>query len=168
MPAVPRYHAAVAGVKTNAVRLLESRGFRFVLASYDFDKEALDAVTAARKLGVEPERVFKTLVTRSDLGDIFVFCVPGPAELDLKKAARAVQRKKVEMVRAGELFELTGYIRGGCSPIGAKRPYPLVVDESVRLFETVYVSAGIRGLQIVISPDDLIDATGAAVADVAS
>ncbi len=125
-------------------------------------------MTAAAKLGVEPERVFKTLVTRSDRGDVFVFCIPGPAELDLKKAARAVGRKKVEMVRAGELLELTGYVRGGCSPIGMKKPYPLLVDESVQLFDAVYVSAGVRGLQLVIGPDALIAVTGATIADVAS
>ena len=154
--------------KTNAVRLLESRGVAFDLASYQVDESALDAVTAAGKLGVEPERVFKTLVTRSDRGDIFVFCIPGPAELDLKKAARAIGRKRVEMVRAGELLELTGYVRGGCSPVGMKRPYPLIVDESVQLFDAVYVSAGVRGLQLVIGPDALVAVTNASLADVAS
>jgi len=158
----------VAPAKTNAVRLLESRAVPFALASYEVDEQALDAVTAAARLGVEAERVFKTLVTRSDRGDIFVFCIPGPAELDLKKAARAVDRKKVEMVKAGELLELTGYVRGGCSPIGMKKPYPLVVDESVELFDTVYVSAGARGLQLVIAPAALVAASSAALADVAS
>jgi Cys-tRNA(Pro)/Cys-tRNA(Cys) deacylase len=158
----------VAPAKTNAVRLLESRDVPFALASYQVDEQALDAVTAAARLGVEPDRVFKTLVTRSDRGEIFVFCIPGPAELDLKKAARAVDRKKMEMVRAGELLELTGYVRGGCSPIGMKKPYPLIVDESVELFEAVYVSAGARGLQIVIGPAALLAASGAALADVAS
>lgn len=154
--------------KTNAVRLLESRAVPFALASYEVDEQALDAVSAARRLGVEPERVFKTLVTRSDRGDIFVFCIPGPAELDLKKAARAVKRKKVEMVRAAELLELTGYVRGGCSPIGMKKPYPLILDESAELFDAVYVSAGARGLQIVIAPAALSSAAGALLADVAS
>ncbi len=158
----------VPAAKTNAVRLLESRGVAFTLASYQVDESALDAVTAAAKLGVEPERVFKTLVTRSDRGDVFVFCIPGPAELDLKKAARAIGRKKVEMARAGELLELTGYVRGGCSPIGMKKPYPLIVDESVQLFDTVYVSAGVRGLQLVIGPGALVAVTNASLADVAS
>ena len=158
----------MAPAKTNAVRLLESRAVPFALASYEVDEQALDAVTAAARLGVEAERVFKTLVTRSDRGDIFVFCIPGPAELDLKKAARAVDRKKVEMVKAGELLELTGYVRGGCSPIGMKKPYPLVVDESVELFDRVYVSAGARGLQLVIAPAALVAAASAALADVAS
>lgn len=158
----------MAPAKTNAVRLLDSRAVSFTLASYEVDDQALDAVTAAGKLGVEPERVFKTLVTRSDRGDIFVFCIPGPAELDLKKAARAVARRKVDMVKAAELLPLTGYIRGGCSPIGMKKPYPLILDESVELFETVYVSAGVRGLQIVIGPAALAAATGAVLADVAS
>ena len=158
----------MAPAKTNAVRLLESRAVPFALASYEVDEQALDAVTAAARLGVEAERVFKTLVTRSDRGDIFVFCIPGPAELDLKKAARAVDRKKMEMVKAGELLELTGYVRGGCSPIGMKKPYPLVVDESVELFDTVYVSAGARGLQLVIAPAALVAASSAALADVAS
>jgi len=158
----------VAPAKTNAVRLLESRAVPFALASYEVDEQALDAVTAAARLGVEAERVFKTLVTRSDRGDIFVFCIPGPAELDLKKAARAVDRKKMEMVKAGELLELTGYVRGGCSPIGMKKPYPLVVDESVELFDRVYVSAGARGLQLVIAPAALVAAASAALADVAS
>jgi Cys-tRNA(Pro)/Cys-tRNA(Cys) deacylase len=158
----------VPAAKTNAVRLLESRGVTFGLASYPVDASALDAVTAAAKLGVEPERVFKTLVTRGDRGDVFVFCIPGPSELDLKKAARAIGGKKVEMVRAGELLELTGYVRGGCSPIGMKRPYPLIVDESVQLFDTVCVSAGVRGLQLVIGPEALLAVTGGRLADVAS
>jgi Cys-tRNA(Pro)/Cys-tRNA(Cys) deacylase len=158
----------VAAARTNALRLLESRGIPFEVATYEVDDEALDAVTAARKLGVDPDGVFKTLVTRSDRGDIFVFCVPGPAELDLKKAARAVDRKKIEMVRAGELLDLTGYVRGGCSPVGMKKAYPLLIDESVELFDKVHVSAGQRGLQLVIAPGALVRATGARLADVCS
>ena len=153
--------------KTNAVRLLETREIRFRLAEYQVEEDGLDAVSVAGKIGAEPERVFKTLVARGDGGQVLVFCVPGSGELDLKKAARVAGVKKVEMVRASELLPLTGYVRGGCSPIGMRKPYPTWIDETAGLFETVFVSAGVRGLQIELAPADLASLCEAPLADVA-
>ena len=152
--------------KTNAVRLLESRGLVFSTVSYDWDEDHLDAATVAAKIQADPDRVFKTLVARSDQGEILVFCVPGTTELDLKKAARVTGCKRVEMVRAKELPALTGYQRGGCSPVGMKRSYRTTLDETALLFERIYVSAGLRGMQIEVAPDDLIVVSEASVADV--
>jgi Cys-tRNA(Pro)/Cys-tRNA(Cys) deacylase len=152
--------------KTNAIRTLEARGVAHQVRTYPVDETHLDAVSAAAKLGVEPERVFKTLVTRDPEEGIRVFCVPGPCELDLKKAARAASAKKIEMVRMAELLELTGYVRGACSPLGMKRSFPTWIDESALLFERVLVSAGQRGLQIEIAPRDLAVLIEARFADV--
>lgn len=134
--------------------------------TYAADEEHLDAVSAAAGLGVEPERVFKTLVTRDSAGEIRVFCVPGPWELDLKKAALAARAKKIEMVRVAELFDLTGYVRGACSPVGMKKSFPTWIDESALLFKRILVSAGQRGLQIEIAPVELAGLTGARFAEV--
>jgi Cys-tRNA(Pro)/Cys-tRNA(Cys) deacylase len=152
--------------KTNAIRTLEARGVAHRVHTYPVDETHLDAVSAAAKLGVEPERVFKTLVTRDTDGAVRVFCVPGPCELDLKKAALEARAKKIEMVRMAELLELTGYIRGACSPLGMKRSFPTWIDESALLFERVLVSAGQRGLQIEIAPRDLAGLIEARFADV--
>lgn len=153
-------------IKTNALRLLAGRGCAFTTAEYDWDEDHLDAATVSSKIGTDPDGVFKTLVTRSDRGEVLVFCVPGSAELNLKKGARAAGCKRVEMVRARELMELTGYQRGGCSPVGMKRDYRTFVDETARLFEQIYVSAGLRGLQVRLSPVDLVQACGGTLADV--
>jgi Cys-tRNA(Pro)/Cys-tRNA(Cys) deacylase len=152
--------------KTNAVRTLEARGVAHRVCAYDVREERLDAVSAAVGLGVEPERVFKTLVTRDSGGEIRVFCIPGPCELDLRKAARAAGVRKIEMVRVAELLELTGYIRGACSPVGMRKAYPTLIDESALLFEAILVSAGQRGLQIELAPPDLAALIGARFADV--
>jgi Cys-tRNA(Pro)/Cys-tRNA(Cys) deacylase len=152
--------------KTNAVRILEREGLAFELLGYDSDGEAKDAVTVAGILGVDPDRVFKTLVARSAEGEVVVFCVPGPVELDLKKAARAAGTKKIEMVAVKELFDLTGYVRGGCSPIGLKKAYPVYIDETSRLWDWILVSAGQRGLQIKIDPGKLADVVDATLSDI--
>jgi len=153
--------------KTNAMRILESSGIAFGTDSYDVDEEHLDAVTAAGKLGLDPERVFKTIVMRTDANEICVFCVPATVEVNLKKARAASGAKEIAPVRPTELLGLTGYIRGGCSPIGMKRHYRTFIDETVILHEAVYVSAGVRGQQLVLAPDDLIRATSAVVCDLA-
>jgi Cys-tRNA(Pro)/Cys-tRNA(Cys) deacylase len=134
--------------------------------TFPVEEEHLDAVSAAAALGVEPERVFKTLVTRGADREVRVYCVPGPCELDLKKAALAAGTKKIEMVKVSELLTLTGYLRGACSPIGMKKAHPTWIDESALLFERILVSAGQRGAQIEIAPDSLADLIGARFADV--
>lgn len=153
------------GGKTNAVRILLTAGVEFAVRDYPVREDALDAVSVARSLGLEPERVFKTLVTVSDAGDHFVFCLPGNAGLDLKKAARVTGAHRIGMLPARELQPLTGYVHGGCSPVGMKRPLPTWVEESAQLFETIFVSAGARGLQVELAPDDLTALVGAGFAD---
>ena len=152
--------------KTNAVRLVEKSGAPFELHSYDYGEETMDAVSAAGKLGVPPEIVFKTLVTRSEKGDIFVFCVPGNCELDLKKAAKTTGNKKIELIAVRELLPLSGYVRGGCSPIGMKRNFPAYIDESATINDWIYINGGSRGLQIKIQPTDLARVAQAEYADI--
>lgn len=153
-------------MKTNAVRRLEALGVAHETVEYEVDEEALDAVSVARKIGADADGVFKTLVARGDKTGVVVFCIPGPAELHLKKAAAASGNKSLEMVKAKELLPLTGYIRGGCSPVGMKKEYPTYVDETAQLFVRIHVSAGVRGMQLLIAPDDLVRAVGASYADV--
>jgi Cys-tRNA(Pro)/Cys-tRNA(Cys) deacylase len=141
--------------KTNAIRIAEASGISYSVAEYEPDEENLDALTVARKINAPEEQVFKTLVTRSDRNDIFVFCIPGNTSIDFKKAAKITGCKKIDMIQVKELLPLTGYVRGGCSPIGMKKKYPFYVDELALLFDSIYISAGARGLQIKIKPDDL-------------
>jgi Cys-tRNA(Pro)/Cys-tRNA(Cys) deacylase len=152
--------------KTNAIRMLEANEIKFTTAEYEFDEDNLNAVSAALKIGVEPETVFKTLVTSGDKTGINVFCIPSNFDLDLKKAARSSGNKSVEMVKVRDLFELTGYLRGGCSPIGMKKKYPTFIDETALLFEKIFVSAGLRGLQLNMTPSDLRQITDAIFCDV--
>lgn len=119
----------------------------------------------ANAIGVEPERVFKTLVTRNEKNGIFVFCVPGNLELNLKKSAKITGSKKIDLIPVKELLSLTGYIRGGCSPLGMKKHYPLWIDETCELFKKILISAGVRGSQIEALVSDLIQITGASTAD---
>lgn len=153
-------------MKTNAIRILEQTGVPFSTHEYEVDESALDAVSVANRVGREPERVFKTLVTENDRGEHLVFCIPGNAELDLKKAAAASGSKRVALIRLRELQPLTGYVHGGCSPVGMKRVLPTIVDESAGLFETILVSGGKRGVQVEIAPDELVALVGASYADV--
>lgn len=145
----------MASAKTNAVRLLEAAGIDFSLGEYEVDEEDLSGVHAAELIGMPSEQVFKTLVARGDRNGIAVFCIPVAEELDLKRAAAASGNKSLEMVHVKELLPLTGYIRGGCSPIGMKKRYPTYIDETCILFDRIAVSAGRRGLQLLIAPDDL-------------
>jgi Cys-tRNA(Pro)/Cys-tRNA(Cys) deacylase len=153
-------------MKTNALRILEAKYIPHEQISYDCDDEEIDAVSVADKIGAEHEQVFKTLVARGDKTGIVVFCIPGPFELDLKKAASISGNKSIEMVKAKELLPLTGYIRGGCSPVGMKKLYPTWIDETALLYERIYVSAGVRGMQMLLAPQDLTQLLGAEFAEV--
>ena len=151
---------------TNAMRLLMKASSPFDTSEYEVDESDLSGVHAAEALGIEADRVFKTLVTRGDKKGISVFCIPVAEELDLKKCAAVTGDKKIEMIHVRELLGLTGYIRGGCSPIGMKKKYPTWIDETAILFDAIYVSAGMRGQQLIIAPDALKDFIGAEYADV--
>ncbi|MBN1449031.1 MAG: Cys-tRNA(Pro) deacylase [Bacteroidetes bacterium] len=153
-------------MKTNATRILECHNIPHEQITYDSSDGEIDAITVADKIGAEHEQVFKTLVARGDKTGVVVFCVPGPLELDLKKAAAASGNKKVEMIAVKELLPLTGYVRGGCSPIGMKKQYPTWIDETALLFESIYVSAGAHGAQILIAPRHLADLIDAVFADI--
>lgn len=156
----------MAGDKTLVVKLLEKRGIQCTMHSYAHGDTAVDGMTVAAQLGMDSGRVFKTLVTRGAGGGIYVFDVPVCCELDLKKAARAVGEKSVAMIRVSEINALTGYVRGGCSPIGMKKQYPTVFDETILLYDTVCVSAGRIGSQIELAPHDLLAAVNGKTADI--
>ena len=152
--------------KTNAVRLVEQAGIPCREAFYEYDEQDLSGIHAANAVGLPEEQVFKTLVARGDRSGIHVFCIPVCFELDLKKAAKVTGDKKIEMVHVKELLALTGYIRGGCSPVGMKKQFHTVFHETVILFDTICVSAGKIGAQVELKPDDLIGLLEADVADV--
>lgn len=139
--------------KTNVMRLLDSKKLPYV--SHAYDPELTDAVQVARSLGQEPEQVFKTLVTVGASGEHYVFMVPAAAELDLKKAAKAAGEKSVQMILQRELLPLTGYIHGGCSPIGMKKPFSTFMDETALLYDTIFFSGGRVGHQVQMNPEDL-------------
>lgn len=141
--------------KTNAARHLDELNIDYKLVEYEIDESDLSAETVASKVGLPAEQVFKTLVVRGDKTGVFMTCIPGNAELDLKAIAEVSGNKKVEMVHVKEIQQLTGYIRGGVSPIGAKKRYPIFLDQSARRFPFISISAGTRGSQIFISPGDL-------------
>lgn len=150
---------------TNAMRLLMKAGIPFETSEYEVDENDLSGVHAAAALGIEPDCMFKTLVTRGDKKGLSVFCIPVAEELDLKKCAAVTGDKKIEMIHVKELLGLTGYIRGGCSPIDMKKKYPTWIDETAQLFDKIYVSAGMRGQQIILAPDVLRDFIEAEYAD---
>ena len=147
--------------KTNAVRLLDAAGIPYTLVPYEVDEEHLEASHVAQQLGEDLDRVFKTLVLRGDRNGLFVCVIPGSLEVDLKVAARISGNKSCAMIHVKELLPLTGYIRGGCSPIGMKKPLPTFLHESAFLWDSIFISAGIRGLQIGIAPQALKDFIGA-------
>lgn len=148
------------------MRVLDQKKIAYVPHGYEHEEgTAVDAETVAALLGKSPDEIFKTLVTKGSKGGFFVFVIPGGGQLDLKKAARAVGEKSVEMLKVSELLPLTGYVRGGCSPIGMKKPFPTVFDESVLKHETVTVSAGKIGRQVEVSPAELIALIRAKTAD---
>ena len=148
------------------MRILESMAIRFDVAAYPVGEEHLDAVTVARELGVSPDIVLKTLVAHDEQNGVLIFCIPGNAELNLKKAAKAAGAKKVDLIGLKDLTPLTGYVRGGCAPIGMKKKYPTWIDEIAAAFDTVYVNAGARGMQVILAPQDLARAAEARFADI--
>lgn len=151
--------------KTNAVRLVQQAKIPCREAFYDFDENDLSGTHAAAAVGMPPEQVFKTLVARGERTGIHVFCIPVCCELDLKKAAKAAGEKKIELVAVKELLGLTGYIRGGCSPVGMKKRYPTYMDETCILWDEIAVSAGARGHQMIVPPEQLADLVGAELLD---
>ena len=156
----------MAGIqKTNVARLLDKARIPYELVPYTVDENNLAADHVAEELGEDINQVFKTLVLHGDRSGHFVCVVPGNTEVDLKKAAKAAGAKKAEMIPMKELLPLTGYIRGGCSPIGMKKPFPTFFHQSALDFEVIFVSAGVRGLQLKINPQDLISYVKAAVSD---
>ena len=145
--------------------MLDAAGIAYTLVPYPVDEEHLEATHVAECLGEDIRRVFKTLVLRGERCGLFVCVVPGNAEVDLKKAARAIGDKKADLIAVRELLPLTGYIRGGCSPIGMKKALPTLIHSTVTDFDTVYVSAGIRGLQLCLAPAALVSASAATITD---
>lgn len=141
--------------KTNAARILDDLGITYQLVEYNVDEEHLDAVHVAAEVGMPPEQVFKTLCVHGDKNSVLFAVIPGNGEVDLKKLARMSGNKRCELVALKELLPLTGYIRGGCSPLGAKKNYPVYLDETCILFDKIAVSAGQRGLQLLLKPEDL-------------
>lgn len=152
--------------KTNAVRLVQQAGIPCREAFYAFDEKDLNGNHAAQAIGFPPEQVFKTLVARGERTGINVFCIPVCCELDLKKAARAAGDKNMELIHVKELLGLTGYIRGGCSPVGMKKRFPTYFDETCQLWEEIAVSAGERGHQMILPPMELADLVDAELKDI--
>jgi Cys-tRNA(Pro)/Cys-tRNA(Cys) deacylase len=155
-------------MKTNALRLLEEVGIPYELRAYEVDPDDLSAETVADKVGLPAEQVFKTLVARGDRHGVCFAVVPGNGRLDLKALAKRTGDRKVETVPLKEVQPLTGYVRGGVTVLGAKKAYPVYVDETIELFEVVSVSAGMRGLQVLLAPADYLRATGARVGPIAA
>jgi Cys-tRNA(Pro)/Cys-tRNA(Cys) deacylase len=154
-------------MKTNAVRLLETLGIQYELRAYEVDPEDLAAETVAAKIGMPAEQVFKTLLARGDRNGLCFAVIPGNCELDLKLLASAARDRKTELVPVKDLQSLTGYIRGGVTVLGAKKPFPVYADETIELWDRISVSAGVRGTQIILSPHDYVRATEATMADIA-
>lgn len=154
-------------MKTNAARLLDGLGIHYELREYKVDPDDLAAETVAAKIGLPPEQVFKTLVARGDRNGVCMAVIPADTELDLKALAAATGNKKIDLVPLKEVQPLTGYIRGGVTALGAKKDYPVVADETIELFDVISVSAGIRGTQLLISPENYLKATHATVAEIA-
>ena len=153
-------------VKTNVMRLLDAAGIEYSSKTYEWSEDDLSGVHAADMLGIPAEQVFKTLVAKGDRTGNVVFCIPVAEELDLKKAAAVSRNKRVELLHLKELLPATGYMRGGCSPVGMKKKFPTYIDETCILFDRISVSAGQRGVQITLNPEDLILYVGAETADI--
>ena len=151
--------------KTNAMRQLDKAGIKYEPIEYEVDENDLSGVHIAEQTGLDPNRMFKTLVARGDKLGLLVFCIPVNAELDLKKCAKAAGDKRVELIAVKELLGLTGYIRGGCSPIGMKKKFPTYFDETAILFDKITVSAGVRGCQLMLDRERLIGFIGATLTD---
>lgn len=156
----------MADNKTNVMRFLEQKKIGFTAREYPHGKEAVDGLTVAAITGTDPEQVYKTLVARGASKNIYVFVIPVARELELKKAAKAVGEKSVAMIHVSEINALTGYVRGGCSPLGMKKQYTTVYQEDIELLDTVMVSAGKIGYQVELAPADLISLTRGKTADI--
>lgn len=156
----------MANVKTNAMRRLDTRKIPYEILTYDNQDGKIDGVSVAEKVGKNPREVYKTLVTQGSSKNIFVFVIPVEAELDLKKGAKAAGEKKIEMVPVKDIQKWTGYIRGGCSPVGMKKDYKTFIDDSCQELSSLVVSGGKIGLQVVVSPEHLVEITGAELADI--
>ena len=154
------------GTKTNAIRLIEQAGIPYCESYYEYDENDLSGTHAAQAISMPEEQVFKTLVARGERTGIHVFCIPVCCELNLKKAAKAAGDKSIALVPVKELLSLTGYIRGGCSPVGMKRKYPTYFDETCILFDEIAVSAGERGHQMILNPEKLADFVDAELIDI--
>ena len=153
--------------KTNVMRILEQKNIPYTPHTYEHEEGvAVDGVTVAASLGQDPECVFKTLVARGASKGIYVFCIPVAENLDLKKAARAVGEKSIEMVAVKEINALTGYVRGGCSPVGMKKQYPTVFHETAEIVDTIMVSAGKIGYQVELSPAALVELVSGTLSDI--
>ncbi len=151
--------------KTNAARLLDAASIDYELVPYEVDEVDLGAQHVADQLGEDIDQVFKTLVLEGDKTGHLVCVIPGAEEVDLKKAARVSGNKKVDLIHMRDLLPTTGYIRGGCSPVGMKKPFPTFIDETCILYDYIFVSAGVRGLQFKINPQTLADFVGAQIVD---
>lgn len=157
----------MANSKTNAVRTLDRAGIAYELREYDIDERDLSAERAAGKLGMAPETVFKTLITRGDRTGPVLACLPAGTELDLRALSEASGNKRIELVPLKEVHDLTGYIRGAVTPLAVKKPYPVFLDETAELWPVIGISGGLRGLEILLTPADLIRVTGAILANIA-
>ena len=153
--------------KTNAARLLDTLKLPYTMSSYEVDEDNLSGTHVAQVLGVSSDIVFKTLVAKTDAKQVIVACIPSSKEINLKALAQSAKAKRCELIAVKELLGLTGYIRGGCSPLAMKKHYPTFIDTSALSHETIYVSAGIRGVQLVLQPSHLIQASQALCADIA-
>lgn len=167
MKPVSKTARKAAGQKTNAARLLDGMGIHYEMRDYEVDANDLAAETVAAKIGLPPEQVFKTLVARGDRNGVSMAVIPGDQELNLKALAAVAGERRIQLVPVKELQALTGYIRGGVTALAAKRDYPVYVDETIELFDVVSISAGVRGLQILIAPADYVPATKGKLAPIA-
>jgi Cys-tRNA(Pro)/Cys-tRNA(Cys) deacylase len=153
-------------VKTNAMRILDNNNIHYNVITYDGQLGKIDGISVAQQIGKDPQVVFKTLVTQGNSGNIYVFVIPVESELDLKKAAKVAGEKNVQLVAVNDIQKLTGYIRGGCSPVGMKKHYPTFIDSSASQLEHIVVSGGKIGVQIELSVEDLKSVTEAVLEDV--
>ena len=155
-------------MKTIAARMLDRMKIEYELRTYEFSEEEMDAISVAQKIGMPPNAVFKTLVARGDRTGVVMACIPASAGLDLKKLATATGNKRVELVPVKEIQSLTGYVRGGVSPVGSKKKFPVFIDQCILGSERVSVSAGLRGLQMILAPESLLRASQAQLAEIAN
>lgn len=153
-------------VKTNVMRLFDAAKIEYTVREYEVDEDDLSGESTARKLGIPPEQIFKTLVFHGEKNGLGVCCIPSNEELDLKKAAKLFGEKKLEMLHVKDLLKNTGYIRGGCSPVGMKKALPTIIDETAVLFDIIFVSAGVRGAMLGVEPAALAAYVGARLEDV--